>query len=348
MASLSKSMIVLIVIVMLLFSLLSAESGTRDDKTAGLLCKLGDLKYGEWISLAPALRELGDAAVGPVMDMLRHRDPEWTDYQLEWNQRRAAWILGAIGTDLAVDRLLEIIKDINLHLYGRYEAIRSLRRLKAKQAATPLLEFMSDHEVPSRLRAEAAYALGDIKMEESVNALTALLEENEPRLRNGAVYALGHIGTDAAVAGLTLAFQDPDEYVRNRALAYIIEQRPASKKTYLLTAIEDPAWSVREVAVKALIKMGAAVEDDLIQVLNSPSPLLRWEAVRILGKIRSGKAMPQLIQCLKDKDWMVRNEAAVALVKIGDKTIIPVITIMADAEREDARKKAAWVLKNLK
>jgi HEAT repeat protein len=82
-----------------------------------------------------------------------------------------------------------------------------------------------------------------------------------------------------------------------------------------MRALEDPAWSVREVAVEELIMMGMTIEADLIPAINSPNPLLRWEAVRILGKIRSEKAMPQLIHCLKDKDWMVR---------------------------------AAWVLKNLK
>lgn len=63
----------------------------------------------------------------------------------------------------------------------------------------------------------------------------------------------------------------------------------------------------------------APAEDVYIERLSSPYPIVRSSAAKKLGEIKSKKAVDILIQTLKnDNDANVRNEAIIALGKIGD------------------------------
>jgi HEAT repeat protein len=52
---------------------------------------------------------------------------------------------------------------------------------------------------------------------------------------------------------------------------------------------------------------------------------VRNQAAEALAKIGDKRAVPALIAALKDEDEQVRNQAAEALAKIGDKRAVPAL-----------------------
>ena len=108
---------------------------SEQEKIDQIISKLWSLRSGEWNSLSEAISEMGDAIIEPLSEKLRNEDTSgWSQYQIEWHQRRIAWALGKVGTERAISLLIEILLDKTLHDYGRYEAAMALRRMRTKQA----------------------------------------------------------------------------------------------------------------------------------------------------------------------------------------------------------------------
>jgi HEAT repeat protein len=119
----------------------------EQEKIGQVINKLWSLRYGGWGSLSEPLKELGDTIIEPLIKKLRDEDmSEWSQYKIEWHQRRIAWALGTVGTERAVDLLIEMVQDRKLHDFGRYEAARALRRIKPEKAVEPLIKVLEDKE----------------------------------------------------------------------------------------------------------------------------------------------------------------------------------------------------------
>ena len=105
----------------------------------------------------------------------------------------------------------------------------------------------------------------------------------------------------------------------------------------------------------------------LLNTLKYYDPVVRSEAMMILAKIRDrkginpdirqeianaldkiGNAADLLIKALGHEDWYVRNDAAEALSKIGDKSIVPrLMKGLSDSDWK-RRQGSAWALGYLK
>jgi len=92
---------------------------------------------------------------------------------------------------------------------------------------------------------------------------------------------------------------------------------------YLIRGNKDIFWA----SSRALEGIGLLAEDDLIKVFSNPNenPGLRQPIAVILGKIKSSKAVPYLINALGDVNSVVRMGASNGLAQIGDlAAIIPI------------------------
>ena len=111
------------------------NQSSEQEKIDELMNKLWSLRYGGWGSLSEDFREIGDPIIEPLIKMLRNKETsEWSQYKLEWHQRRIAWALGEVRTERAINLLIEIVQDRTLHDYGRYEAAMALKRIKPEKA----------------------------------------------------------------------------------------------------------------------------------------------------------------------------------------------------------------------
>ncbi|MEM4360061.1 MAG: HEAT repeat domain-containing protein, partial [Candidatus Bilamarchaeaceae archaeon] len=90
----------------------------------------------------------------------------------------------------------------------------------------------------------------------------------------------------------------------------------------LIDALKDWNWKVRREAAEALGKIGVN-EEQLKEITRMLKKGKTWEerngAAIALGKIGDARAVPALIDALKDEDWNVRKRAAEALEKIAKK-----------------------------
>ena len=87
----------------------------------------------------------------------------------------------------------------------------------------------------------------------------------------------------------------------------------------------------RKNARKKLASMGIVVIDILSELIMHPKYQIRWEAVKILEEIDDPVAIPLLIQAMEDEYRDIRWIAADGLIKLGRKSILPVLKAVIDS-----------------
>ncbi len=85
----------------------------------------------------------------------------------------------------------------------------------------------------------------------------------------------------------------------------------------------DPVARVH--AREQLVKIGRAATEPLVELLQSPSEHVRWEAAKTLSEIADPMAAPALIEAMDDRNTDVRWVAAEALVALGHPALEPLL-----------------------
>jgi HEAT repeat protein len=173
----------------------------------------------------------------------------------------AAEALGAIGPVTP-----EVVPALIGRLYAddARQAIRALAKCgpAGLAAAPPLLELLR-HADPA-VRWNAARTLGKLRATAAVEPLIALLKDEDAEVREHAAEGLGDIGPPAAagVGPLTAALTDPAVKVRRDAARSLGQIGPASRPAVpaLRQALADKDESVRAAAKKALGILGETVK----------------------------------------------------------------------------------------
>ncbi len=163
-----------------------------------------------------------------------------------------------------------------------------------------------------RVFESSAAALGSIGSQDSVPLLIDALKEEGQR-RYAAAWALGEIGSMDGVPILVEAIQSEDDVLR-------------------------------KTAVRALVKIGPEVEDDVIPVLrNEADQKAQRAAVRVLGEIKG----PGAVSLLEAVDGDNRDAAVWALGRIGAPGSLLTLIDALNDERWVVRRQAAEALGNL-
>ncbi|MFH1097541.1 MAG: HEAT repeat domain-containing protein [Candidatus Desantisbacteria bacterium] len=286
------------------------------------------------------------------------------DNLLHKNQKisgKAAWALGEIGEQRAIDPLIERLKDKP----PLSQVIEAVGKLKAEKAIPFLIGFLgqevallaeaaplADGEVASitisamvnigtpcvpslievlyygneTARANATLILGQLKDNRAVPPLVAMLKDNEWFVRAAVVIALGEIA-DRIVLGplVETAMGDKNEDVRvyaSNALGKIDDDEVI---TFLLIALDDSNPDIQFNAALALGERGYLEGMQLlIEHLNDQNRVIRKIAINRLTKI--GKpAIPALIKAMGNDDNTIRKVATDILITIGEDTIVPLL-----------------------
>jgi HEAT repeat protein len=193
--------------------------------------------------------------------------------------------------------------------------------LRDDPAVIPALIHALGDEVFVSFRAVTALGrLGDPTLQPLLRAL----EDQDSATRRNAAWALGRQRARQSVAALTRALEDPDQSVRNSATFALAELGDQRVIAPLIGMLADPDWQQRWAAADALSRYTlseeekTAVNNVLLQQLRSSERMQRSTAVQALVWLPHRKAVPALIDALRDDDADVRKEAAHALERIGD------------------------------
>jgi HEAT repeat protein len=83
---------------------------------------------------------------------------------------------------------------------------------------------------------------------------------------------------------------------------------------------------------KTLVKMGRKILPHLHKLVKSEDPLIRREAAKLTELIAGRTSIPFFIHLLSDTDFDIRWIAAEGLIKIGRRSIKPVLRAVRDGD----------------
>jgi HEAT repeat protein len=206
----------------------------------------------------------------------------------QWLARRAAvFARGPWDHEQLVPLLLVALDDANWRI--RWRAAEELARRKERRAIDPLLARLNDEH--SSVRRRVIEALGQLDDERAIDPLLARLAEYDTPLRTATVKVLAQFESQKVA----------------QAFERIVTTDPASEvRSALVAALES--WS-QERAVPLLLR-----------ALADSDPVVRKNAVRVLGNLGDRRATRPLIAALADE--AIRVSALEALGKLGDECAI--------------------------
>jgi len=231
--------------------------GSKDSRTVEhLILALKDDDPVIRDSAAEALREIGEPAVKPLINVLKDEG--------DMNARiKATMILGDIKDNRAIEPLIDALK-YKSEAPGqestilRVEAAKALGTIKDARAAGPLIEALSVEDM--RVRESAAVALRQIG-KPAVEPLIASLKSNSMSVKLSAAMILGDLKDNSAVEPLiqellldsydetSWVFRAAFRFEAARALGKIKDPRATE---VLKTMLNDDVTSVRDIAEWAL------------------------------------------------------------------------------------------------
>lgn len=263
----------------------------------------------------------------------------------------AAKLLADFGDPSHVPALIQLLFDTSAQV--RLHAIQALGRIEAEKAAPLLKTALGDSEPAIRASAAEALGncgdsscvsalcelLEDPQMEPKRRAAEALGKLKDPSAVAYLIVLLGDESDEVRVAAcnslMSLAFWLEDLEAKNRlsmALVISLEDalepvRAAAAETLGYIGILDDegldALHVRlkdqssAVVIAACAALGSVADprsaEELKELLESPDPLIRWNAVTSLGKLTFADKVQVLRKMSRDEDETVREAAKAAL-----------------------------------
>jgi HEAT repeat protein len=270
--------------------------------------------------LAVAIAGQGKPSVGPLLRLL---DSPEKDARL-W----AAHALGRIGDPEAVTALTRLLEDKRSEV--RREAALALGQTRGGSAAEPLIRALSHRDVETRkAAAEGLGALGGARTEA---ALSRAVTDPEESVQLAVVAGLGRVGTTAAALALRPALDSERRTVREAAAAVLagFELQPGS-------AAERAALAVLRADVEGAVREGDAAVEPLVEALSSKDPARRLVGARGLGRLKTARAVPQLLRAVRDLEPGVQAAAADALAAVGQPALDGLLEILSSGDAVSRR-----------
>jgi HEAT repeat protein len=235
----------------------------------------------------------------------------------------------------------------------------------ADPAAVPLLvPRLQDPD--SDVRAAACQALGRCRDVAAIPALIALFGRGTSPESGAAAEALGSMPGQSLIA-LAPYLEDPEKAlaaleileaarsplfpdkivelldappapVRRAALRVLIHHDEVDAEEHLVRKLEDPDESVRIEAIELLVRNGSTRAVPALSKLLGVSDELRYHAIRALGRLRAESEAPELERLFPLATGHERLEIVAALIRIGAPGLLSFLKArLRDAEPEVRR-----------
>ncbi|MEM1369679.1 MAG: HEAT repeat domain-containing protein [Cyanobacteria bacterium P01_H01_bin.15] len=237
----------------------------------------------------------------------------------------------------AYQDVLADLKDLLNHSNStvREQAIEALGDLRNTAVVPDLRQALQDSDYA--VRAKAVEALGKLHDETSFSALLEIVKATHPisysrlYLRLTAAKALAKINSEKVRRELSQIVQCKDTEVEVRQ--HVVEALGELGES----AIEDLLVAINETAIawqaaEALVAIGdRRAVTGLIKALENSVPC--EQAAYVLGELRDSKAVPALAEALEHWYPQVREEAAEALGKIGNTSVVSQLYELYEKEK---------------
>lgn len=221
--------------------------------------------------------------------------------------------LGAVGGEVAVDKLYDIVRTSDDPTL-RKDAVRALGDTSSDAAKRILIDL---YEYDAELRSDAAQALGRWGGEDMVTLFgEALLDASSPEdKRRAAVAGLGIVQSDLAREMLANVLRDKRQSreIHKQVVDVLVgSKKPIEREEVarLIIVYESTPVEYLPQMMQPLLAKGGDVSVELIKARFSRfKQLKKIHAVRTLGRVQSERTFEVLVAMLEtEKDSTVRRE----------------------------------------
>jgi HEAT repeat protein len=288
---------------------------------------------------AEALVKINDTSIFPsLIANLNAERPSVRQY--------SAYILGQLATrenKPVVEALEKLSADRESSV--RLEVIYALYKIGSSSSAPIFTGGLVDDE--PRIRSYCANALGNLKLPDAREALTAALEgEQDADVRRSIIFAIGQIGGSYSAKVLAEAAIGESSSLRADIADALAEIKTPEATQALTEMLDDRDPTVRARAAAALINVKDSVAaGPLAKALKDRSVLVRRPASQALIYAADSSVIDELVDALGDSDSEVADNAARALIAVNDlEAVHPLIDALDEQTKRD---RALHVLEEL-
>ncbi len=111
-----------------------------------------------------------------------------------------------------------------------------------------------------------------------------------------------------------------------------LKNMPENLANLVIELLDIKNFKVKKEARETLVNMGKSIIPQMNKLLSSNKDLLKLEMDKIVELISDQHSIPVLIKLLDDPEFDIRWIAAESLIKIGRKSIVPLIKAIRDGE----------------
>ena len=258
------------------------------------------------------LRQKATVSLGAVSAIVNYWKVEGSRPRLE-----AIIHLGNLRHRAAVEPLLSLLRTSTPDLRGLI--VDALAKIGDSRAIEPLLQLLAE-EIKVADLSRIIGALGNFGDARVVRALTDALRNQYRSVRQSAAYSLAELGDPGAIPTLLDALNDVDDgvllldnpYSSVRGGAIVSLGRLGSNDPALHAALKDPDCHIRSAAAVALSRT-----DEVLADLRSDNEGKRRAAAEALKHSKDARAIPALVEALKDPRGGLNRWAASTLGMLG-------------------------------
>src|SRR5664280_1905400 len=120
--------------------------------------------------------------------------------------------------------------------------------------------------------------------------------------------------------------------IDNTEIDNALDDFPGNLAKLIKESLDTKNSDKKLAARSTLVRMGKTIVPQLHRLLDSKNGLLRSEASKIVELIADRRSIPFLIRLLDDKEFEIRWIAAEGLIKIGRRSILPLIKSVRDGK----------------
>jgi HEAT repeat protein len=249
----------------------------------------------------------------------------------------------------AVEPLIRTLQDRSIKIWNIHaRVVDALAKIGSQRAIEAVVESIEDAELNQYVRGSAIMAVSELKPKDAVEVLSRVSKDESQFVRWKCVQALGMLGDRKGTVALIRALNDNDQYVRAASARSLGQIKAENAAENLIDALKDESWIVRLNAREALLQISEPADGCLITALKDRNSGTRWQAAWVLGRNECEKATEPLMEALADGNWMVSDEAAVALTKINSEKVVDLLTDSLKDKNDHVREQAAWILNQIK
>jgi len=345
---------------------MSLFSNFRADRLISQIKGSNDLLGAETQKAVARLKELGPAAIEPVLATLPDADKHATVALVD--------VLSAVASSKTFPSFVEaLVQGSPRVIAGVAWALTSSRgyppHLLLEALAKPgisksaVLEIINAQRTRFSIREllNAAYAqeaneknalfriIGEVVDDAGVGELLGRLQGKDTMARLLILNIIGRFNRPDVRTALQMQLSDGNKLIRAAALASLARMDGPIEVERICALLLDPEIEVQNRAVEVLIKArDPQTIRHLVPVLKDENEYSRRSAVEVLNEIGDGNSVKFLLAAIKDADWWVRSRAGDALGKIGGPKVIDSVLELARDKDEDIRRAAIEILNQTK